>query len=142
MNPNFKYRVIAIVAVILVCIYGIIGIPTSKAEVVENWKKNIKLGTDLKGGSQLILQVQLQDAFKGEADTTMGRLRDALNQKGVEFTEMTRNDPQAIADADKIQITIKGVPSLKSGDFRNVINDTVGGVWITATSTPPTIASR
>src|ERR1043166_1055535 len=133
MNSNVKYRVLAIVIVILVCIYGIIGIPSItnfRNDVVENWKKNIKLGTDLKGGSQLILQIQLQDAFKSEADSTMARLKDALNQKGIEFTDMTRNDPQSIAEADQIQINVRGVPNLKAADFRGVINEQMGGVWI------------
>ena len=33
-----------------------------------NWKQNIRLGLDLRGGSHLVLQVQVQDAFKAEAD--------------------------------------------------------------------------
>ena len=42
--------------------------PTSKQQLVDNWQKNIHLGLDLKGGSQLVLQVQIQDAFKAEAE--------------------------------------------------------------------------
>ncbi len=81
---NVKYRAIAIVVVILVCIYGIIGNraishPTSKSSH-HNWKNNIRLGLDLKGGSQLMLQVQLQDAFKAEADGVMQRLKDELRE--------------------------------------------------------------
>ena len=53
-------------AVILVCIYGIIGLPKSKDELVANWKNNIHLGLDLSGGTQLVMQVQLQDAFKAD----------------------------------------------------------------------------
>ena len=68
MTSNLKFRAIAIVVVILVCVYGIIGLPTSKQELIDNWKKNIRLGLDLKGGSQLMLQVKLQDAFKADAD--------------------------------------------------------------------------
>ena len=47
MTSNLKFRIITIVAVILICIYGIIGLPKSKEELVENWKKNIRLGLDL-----------------------------------------------------------------------------------------------
>ena len=64
MSSNTKIRLLIIVAVTLVCIYGIIGLPTSKAELVDNWKKNIRLGTDLRGGSNLVMQIQMQDAFK------------------------------------------------------------------------------
>ena len=68
MTRNIKIKAGIIVAVILVCIYGIIGIPKSKDELIANWKKNIHLGLDLSGGTQLVMQVQLQDAFKADAD--------------------------------------------------------------------------
>src|SRR5580692_9013910 len=104
MTSNLKIKILAIVVVILICIYGIIGLPTSTAQVVANWNKNIHLGLDLRGGSQLVLQVQIQDAFKAEADAVIQRLKDQLNMKGVAFTEMLRNDPPNIKAADTIQI--------------------------------------
>ena len=99
MSSNTKIRLLIIVAVTLVCIYGMIrdpdtmGIPTSKAELVDHWKKNIRLGTDLKGGSNLVYQIQMQDAFKGEADTVIQRLRDELAKASIPFADMNRNDP-------------------------------------------------
>ena len=88
MSSNTKIRLLIIVAVMLVCIYGIIGLPTSKAAMVDNWKKNIRLGTDLRGGSNLVYQVQMQDAFKGEADAVIQRLRDELAKASIPFTDM------------------------------------------------------
>jgi preprotein translocase subunit SecD len=133
MTSNLKFKTLAIVVVILICIYGIIGLPTSKEQLVANWNKNIHLGLDLKGGSQLVLQVQIQDAFKAEADVVIQRLRDQLNSKSVPFAEMVRNDPPTIKAADTIQIDIKGVPATKAGDFRTVVNDNFSGVWNLAT---------
>ena len=130
MKSNLKFRVVAIVVVILVCIYGIIGLPKSKDELVENWRKNIHLGLDLKGGSQLVLQMQLQDAFKAEADGVIQRLKDELNKAGIEYVEMVRNDPQTLQDAGSIQVDIRGVPSAKAGNFRGVVNDNYGASWI------------
>ena len=91
MNSNVRFRAIAILIIILVCVYGIIGLPTSKDELVANWQKNIKLGLDLKGGSQLMLQVQLQDAFKATADGIIQKLKEELPKSGIVYTEMTRN---------------------------------------------------
>ena len=130
MTSNVRFRAIAILIIILVCVYGIIGLPTSKAELVANWQKNIKLGLDLKGGSQLMLQVQLQDAFKATADGIIQKLKEELPKAGIVYTEMTRNDPQSLADADKIQIDIKGVDSTKAGNFRQIVQDNWGGTWI------------
>ncbi len=130
MNSNLRFRAIAIVVVILICVYGIIGLPTSKAELMQNWQNNIKLGLDLKGGSQLMLQVQLQDAFKATADQVIQKLKEELPKAAIPFADITRNDPQTLADADKIQIDIKGVDSTKAGNFRQIVQDNFGGMWI------------
>jgi preprotein translocase subunit SecD len=130
MTSNLKFRAITIVAVILICVYGIIGLPTSKQELVDNWKKNIRLGLDLKGGSQLMLQVQVQDAFKSDADQVIQRLHDELGKAGVAYAEMSRNDPGTIADADKIQVDIKGVPATQTGTFRQIVTENFASAWI------------
>ncbi|MFM2125086.1 MAG: protein translocase subunit SecD [Acidobacteriota bacterium] len=129
MAQNLKMKVLAIVAVTLACIYGIVGIPTSVDSIKENFQKNIHLGLDLKGGSQLVMQIQVQDAFKTEADTVIQRLRQDLNDKRIKFTDIIRNDPQTIQDASSIAITISGVDPLQSGDLRQLANDTYGAVW-------------
>src|ERR1700688_593523 len=107
---NLKFRAVIIVAVVLVCIYGIIGLPKSKADIVANWKQNIRLGLDLRGGSELVMQVQLQDAFKGTADDVINRMKEALRGASIGYTDINRNDPQTIQDADTIQINVSGVP--------------------------------
>jgi preprotein translocase subunit SecD len=130
MNRNVKIKAAIIVAVILVCLYGIIGIPKSKDELVANWQKNIHLGLDLSGGTQLVMQVQLQDAFKAFADGTIDRLKLELQKDGISTTgDMTRNDPMTLEDADKIEIDIKGIPSDKSSMFRSIVNDQFGD-WV------------
>jgi preprotein translocase subunit SecD len=130
MANNLKMRVVIIVAVILVCVYGIFGLPTSKAQIMDNLKHNIRLGLDLKGGSQLVIQVQLQDAFKAEADDVINRMKDALRKAAIEYTDINRNDPQTIQEADQIQINVSGIPATKAGDFRKLVNDNFGDVWI------------
>ncbi len=134
MSSNTKIRLLIIVAVTLVCIYGLVrdpdtmGIPTSKQELVDHWKKNIRLGTDLKGGSNLVYQIQMQDAFKLEADTAIQRLRDDLAKASIPFADITRNDPD-FDHANSIQINIAGIPGNKAGDFRTIANDDFGAVW-------------
>jgi preprotein translocase subunit SecD len=130
MTSNLKFRALLIVAVILVCVYGIIGMPTSTQALKDNLKKNIRLGLDLKGGSQLMLQVQVQDAFKSDADQVILRLRDELSKQGIAFGEASHTDPQSINDADKIQIDIKGVPATQAGTFRQIVTENFGGAWI------------
>ncbi|HZU29184.1 MAG TPA: protein translocase subunit SecD [Bryobacteraceae bacterium] len=121
MNRNFKLKTGIIIAVILICVYGIIGIPKSKAELVDNWKHNIHLGLDLKGGSHLVYQVQLQDAFMAAADTIIEGLKDDLAKAGITYNAMTRNDLTSIDQCNNIQISITGVPVDKSSAFRSLV---------------------
>lgn len=129
MAQNLKIKALIIVAVTLACIYGIIGIPTSVDQIKENFAKNIHLGLDLKGGSQLVMQIQVQDAFKTEADTVIQRLRLDLTDKNIPVGEISRNDPQTVQDAASIAITVSGIDPLRAGDFRQVVNDNFGAVW-------------
>jgi preprotein translocase subunit SecD len=123
MNKNLRFKGIIILATVLICIYGVIGLPKSKDELVANFNKNIRLGLDLRGGSHLVLQVQVQDAFKAEADADIERLKEDLNKANVAFGSIDRNDPSTLADADKIEVHIKGVPVDKTGTLRSLISE-------------------
>src|SRR5882724_5366852 len=137
MSRTLLYKVLSIAAVLLVCIYGIIGLPKSKDELQANLKKNIRLGLDLRGGSHLVLQVQVQDAFKSDADSTIEGLKESFKKANVEYAGMERNEPATINDAEKIEISIKGVPAIKAGEFRTVINEKYADRWV-MTSVNPT----
>jgi preprotein translocase subunit SecD len=121
MDRTLLWRAITIAVVVLVCVYGIVGLPKSRAELAENVQKNIKLGLDLRGGSHLILEVQVQDALKVEADLAMEQLKEALRKAGVDYASMDRNDPATIEEADRIQVNVHGVPDTKTGDFRRIV---------------------
>ena len=123
MTSKLWQKLALVVAIILVCLYGVIGIPTSFDELKQNVADNIPLGLDLKGGTHLILQVQVQDAIRAEADQVIARLRDDLNNQGILFDSIERNDPQTIEEADSIALTVSGVPTESSGDFRSTIDE-------------------
>jgi preprotein translocase subunit SecD len=123
MQRHLTTKTIVIVATILLCLYGIFGIPRSKADWLGNPRKNIKLGLDLKGGSYLVLQVQVQDAIKGEAQRNIDSMKQELRKRGVDFSNIDRNDPNTIADADSIAITAQGVPATKSSEFRSIMTE-------------------
>jgi preprotein translocase subunit SecD len=123
MQTNLRARTVVIVATILLCVFGIIGFPKSAADLAQNVKNNIRLGLDLKGGSHLVLQVQVQDAVKADADQTMERLKEDLRKQSVKWDSMDRNDPQRVEDADNVEIYIKGVPATQTSAFRDLIND-------------------
>ena len=123
MSRNLKYKGLLILGVILACVYGLVGLPRSLAEAKQNFAKNVRLGLDLRGGSHLVLQVQVQDAFKTDADLVIDRLKEALNRQKIQYDSISRNDPSTFQDADKIQINIRGVPLNATGDFRNIVTE-------------------
>jgi preprotein translocase subunit SecD len=143
MKKNLTARTVVIAVTILLCIYGIIGIPTSSASLKENMAKNIRLGLDLKGGSHLVLEVQVQDAVKADADQTMERLKEDLKKQNIQWAAMDRNDPQTVAEADRVDITIKGVPSTQSSSFRSIVTERYPTYELTtASSTDYTLRLR
>ncbi len=123
MQKNLTTKTIIIIATVLLCLFGIFGIPKSGADIKKNLEKNIRLGLDLKGGSHLILQVQVQDAIKGEADNLIERLKEEMRRQNIDYASIDRNDPQSVEQADSIQVTIKGVPAQRTSEFRSLVNE-------------------
>ena len=76
MKKNLRGKILAIVAVLVIAIYGMIGIPSglSGSALKDAITKRIHLGLDLKGGAHLILQVQVSDAVNAETDNMVGTL--------------------------------------------------------------------
>jgi preprotein translocase subunit SecD len=132
MQRNLTLKASVIAATILVCLFGIIGfpkfmggvgIPLSVHQLTSNMQQNIHLGLDLKGGSHLVLQVQVQDAAKAEADQTIENLRDAARTAGITISGYDRNDPSTLQETDSIQVNIHGVDQTKTQAFRSLIAD-------------------
>ena len=81
MEMKIKGRAIFIGIVMVVCLLGIIGFPRNFQELKDNVRSRIRMGLDLKGGTHLVLQVQVEDAVNITADQVLERLRDELRQK-------------------------------------------------------------
>src|SRR5476649_1554620 len=117
MNPNLKWKALFILAVILVCVYVLIGtptFPTSVQQIKDNFSHQIKLGLDLQGGTHLILQVQVQEAIAQETDQTVDRLTSQLRAKNIRYDEVRR--------IDDTHILIRNVPSDQLSQFRDLVN--------------------
>ncbi len=123
MKRNLRYKFLFIIAVILICLYGIVGIPTSKAQFAANWQRNIHLGLDLRGGTFLVVQVQQQDAFNAQAGADAERLKDEARKAGVQFADISVAEAKTLQEAGKVAILTKGVPSTAAGKFRGVVSN-------------------
>jgi preprotein translocase subunit SecD len=123
MKTNLKVRSVVIAVVMLLCVFGIIGVPKSGADLKDNFSKNIRLGLDLKGGTHLVMQVHVQDAVKADLEQTAERLKDDLKKQGINYGSMDVNEVARVEDADKVVLTIKGIPSGQTSAFRSLVSE-------------------
>ena len=127
MKKNATARTVVIAATLLICVFGIFGIPKSGADVMKNIQSNIRLGLDLKGGTHLVMQVQVHEAVKADADQTADRLKEDLKKQNIAWSGMDVNEVTRVEDADKVAISIKGVPATQSSAFRSLVAERYPG---------------
>src|SRR5208282_5395826 len=127
---NLLWKVLFILATLVVFVWGIFlgtdpqkSIEAIKAHgLVAGIQQNIHLGLDLRGGTHLILQVQVNDAVNAETDQTIERLKDALKKKNLAYGDILKLDP---ANAPQT-ITLRGVDIGAAGDLRSLVSDQFG----------------
>src|SRR5881398_557178 len=121
MNKNLGWKLGLVFATLLFFLFGIFGIPKgfSGRSLLASLQDRIHLGLDLKGGTHLILQVQVNDAVNGDSDRAVDRLKEDLRTHKINYTEITKPDPANAPD----QIVLKGVPPESSSDLRNIVSD-------------------
>jgi preprotein translocase subunit SecD len=120
MNKNLGWKLIVIVATLLFFVFGIFGPP-------DNWsggpltalQNRIHLGLDLKGGTHLILQVQVNDAVNVDSDNAVERLKADLRARKINYTEISKPDPANNPD----KIVLKGVPPESRSDLLTIVQD-------------------
>ena len=121
MNKNLLWQLLLIVGVLLAFLFGIFGIPQSfsGAGLLTAMTNRIHLGLDLRGGTHLILQVQVNDAINVDSDNAVEILKEQLNKRKIAFADISKPDPQN--DPDKI--VLKGVPADSRKDLLDIAND-------------------
>src|SRR5215469_10291220 len=121
MNKNLRWKVVVIVATLVVFLFGIFGIPQkfSGSGLLTAMTDRIHLGLDLKGGTHLILQVQVNDAVNADSDRAVERLKDEMHTRKIGYVDVNKPDPANAPD----RIVVKGVPPEATSEFRSLIQD-------------------
>ena len=121
MIKNQTIKVVIIIAVLIFALFGIFGIPQSftPSGLLAALQQRIHLGLDLKGGTHLILQVQVNDAINADTDRAVERLKDDLKAKNISYAEIVKPDPQQHPDV----VVINGVSPQSIADFRSLVSD-------------------
>jgi preprotein translocase subunit SecD len=97
LKNNMMWKIVLIVAVLVAFVAPII--PT------ENRPQPINLGLDLRGGTQLVMQVNTVDAVRAETDQAMESYRGQLERQGLPAVETRRT-----ADSTFVATIPAGVP--------------------------------
>jgi preprotein translocase subunit SecD len=121
MNKNLLWKLAAIIATLLVFLFGIFGIPQSFTGqgLLDAMTKRIQLGLDLKGGTHLILQVQVNDAVNVDSDNAVEILKEQLNKRKIAYADISKPDAQNNPD----RVVLKGVPPDGRKDLLEIANE-------------------
>ncbi len=119
MQKKLLVKTGIIIAILLIFIYGMLGIPKSFSSqgLKEALLANIHLGLDLKGGTHLILQVMVNDAVGAQSDHAAEVLKDELQKARVPFADIGKveNQPE--------KVVIKGASLDASSTVRGIVSD-------------------
>lgn len=122
METKIRGRAIVILIVVVACLLGIIGVPKNVQQLKENVHSRLHLGLDLTGGTNLIVQVQVEDAVNITADEALERLKDELKAKNIPYADIQANDDKT-QNPPLHRILIKGIPQERSGDLQTLVSD-------------------
>jgi preprotein translocase subunit SecD len=121
MNKNFLVKLAFIVGTLLFFLFGIFGIPKSFSGqgLLTALTDHIHLGLDLKGGTHLILQVQVNDAVNVVAQNAMEVLKDQLGKRKIAYADINQPDQQNNPD----HIVLKGMLPSARADLLSIVQD-------------------
>jgi preprotein translocase subunit SecD len=121
MNKTLSWKLVIIVGILIVFVLGIFGIPKdfSGKGLLASITDRIHLGLDLRGGTHLILQVQVNDAVNVDSDNAIARLKEDMRARKINYADITKPDPVNHPE----QVVVKGVPPDQTSDFKSIISD-------------------
>ncbi|HEY4009798.1 MAG TPA: protein translocase subunit SecD [Acidobacteriaceae bacterium] len=94
MGKNLKGKTAFIIAVLVIFVYGIFGIP--KGGLKTALTNRIHLGLDLRGGTHLVLQVHVAEAVNSATDRDVQALNATLQPLGAQAAKMDPAHPETI----------------------------------------------
>jgi preprotein translocase subunit SecD len=121
MNKNLLWKLLLILGILIVFVFGIFGIPQSFSGqgLLSAMTNRIHLGLDLRGGTHLILQVQVNDAVNIDSDNAVEILKEQLNKRKVAFADISK--PDAANSPDKV--VLKGVSPDGRKDLLDIVSE-------------------
>jgi preprotein translocase subunit SecD len=111
MTKRVQIRLLITLGVTILSVSLFAGFPPTLAKM----KQKVHLGLDLRGGTQLVLQVVTDDAIRGETDQAIESVKQQLNKENIPVRQVVRTQTNTFQAV--------GVDPTKDGDFRRILND-------------------
>src|SRR5579863_3014085 len=121
MNRTLLWKLGVILGTLFVFLFGIFGVPKSFSGqgLLASVGDHIHLGLDLRGGTHLILQVQVNDAVNVDAQNAIEVLKQQMRTRKVDYADIIQPDQQNNPD----HITIKGVQPAGRTDLLSIVQE-------------------
>jgi preprotein translocase subunit SecD len=121
MNKTLLTKLGIILGTLLFFLAGIFGIPKSVSPqgLLAAMSERIHLGLDLRGGTHLILQVQVNDAVNVDAQNAIEILKQQMRSHKIDYADITQPDAQNNPD----HIVLKGVQASSRTDLLSIVQD-------------------
>lgn len=126
MKKDLKKKVALIIAVLVVFLYGIFGVPSglSGKDLAAALTKRIHLGLDLQGGAHLVLQVEVKEAVNTETDNTVARIKQDLKTANLGYSQVFKPQPLKPDESGKPElIEVDGVSPTSQNAVRSLLDD-------------------
>ncbi len=119
MNKNYLWKLGLILGTLLFFLFGIFGVPDSfsRQGILAAVTKRINLGLDLRGGTHLILQVQVNDAVNVDAQNAIEVVKEKLRNRKIDYGDITQSDPQNNPD----RLLLKGLEAKSRTDLQDIV---------------------
>jgi preprotein translocase subunit SecD len=134
MQKNLTGKTVLILAILLLCVFGAIGIPKgfTRSALLQSFTDRIHLGLDLRGGTHLILQVMVEEAVGAVTDNDLVRLQAELKQANIPAT-VIKPDPN---NAEVLRVT--SLSPDKTGALRDQLNSNYASTYTIASASDNT----
>jgi preprotein translocase subunit SecD len=114
MQKNLKWKLVLVLALMIVCAYYFIGPKEKGAPLMSR----LNLGLDLRGGIHLVLKVVTDDALNQELRQDSERIAQELRSKSIAFVGSKKGNG--------FSIEVTGVDSAKASELRKYLDSSFG----------------
>lgn len=123
-----RFRIITILAICLVGVFFAVPNFVSNKEALPKWWQPVNLGLDLQGGSNLLLEVKVDDVIKERMSSIEDAARQILRENKIRYQNLLATPSAVKVKIDNINARSKAASLFKKIDTGIVVNENADGI--------------